>query len=222
MIDLFLRGGLAFMLPLLAASIVVVAIAIERGIRFRRLRLSYDAFLIEMRRQLHHHGVAAARQLAENTTGPVARVWREGLVAHRLPLPLVRERMEAVSLREVAGLERHIGHLSIIGQLAPLVGILGTVVGMIATFRVLEGGLGAGGGIEGELLVGGIWQALITTVGGLLVAIPALLAHHVLLGRVDQFSDEMEQSVADLVSCLIPLRARAAAPVRGESLMERK
>lgn len=220
MIELFLRGGLVFMLPLLGASIVVVAIAIERTIRFRRARLAYDPFLFEMRRVIHQQGVAAARHLAETTPGPVARVWREGLLAHRLPLPLIRERMEAIALQETARLERHLSHLSILGQVAPLVGILGTVWGMIATFRVLEGGLGAGGGIEGALLVGGIWQALITTVGGLVVAIPALLVHHWLCTRVDGFLEEMERSIADLVSCLIPSRVRAPGAGVSERVAE--
>ncbi len=211
---LFLSGGLFFMVPLLAASVAVVAIGIERTIRYRQAEVHYPAFLEELRDSMVSEGVVAARSLAAQYPGPVARVWQEGLGAYRLPFPLIRERMESAALEEVSRLERYLSHLALISQVAPLVGILGTVWGMIAAFRVVEGGLAIGDGIRGELLAGGIWQALVTTAAGLVVAIPATLLHHYFATRVERFSEALERSVADLVGCLVPLRT---APTRAQS-----
>ena len=209
MIDLFLRGGVVFMLPLLFASIAVIGIGIERCIRYRRASVDYLDFLEEIQETVRKQGAVAARSQAAGFPGPVARVWHEGLSVYRLPFPLVRERMESVAMEEISRLERHLAHLAVIGQVAPLVGILGTVWGMIASFQGVEGGLRLGGGIEGQLLAGGIWQALVTTAAGLIVAIPALLLHHYLRVRVDQFVEHLDRSTADLVASLVPLRSRS-------------
>ena len=130
MIELFMRGGMFFMVPLLGASVVVITLSVERFTRFRRAQVEYNAFLATMRRAMGEGGPTAAREVADDTPGPVARVWSEGLRGHRLPFPLIRERMESTALSELSRLEKHLHHLSIIGQLAPLVGILGTVWGI--------------------------------------------------------------------------------------------
>ncbi|MFQ5655500.1 MAG: MotA/TolQ/ExbB proton channel family protein, partial [Planctomycetota bacterium] len=87
-------------------------------------------------------------------------------------------------------------------------------------FRVVEGGLHLGQGIEGESRAGGIGQALVTTAAGLAVAIPATIIHHYLSSRVEEFVEALERSVADLVSCLVPLRSRSAEPRRRASVAE--
>ena len=206
MIDFFVRGGLAFMLPLLAASLLVVAIAIDRFRHLQRAYVDYDQFVGSVRGRLERGGLRPAIQEASDTPGPVARLWEEGLRMARLPFPLIRERMESVAVQELSRLERRMHWLSITGQLAPLIGILGTVWGMIGSFQVVEGGLALGRGIQGEVLAGGIWQALITTAAGLFVAIPASLVHHLLSQRVAGYVDNLDRSVADLIATLIPLR----------------
>ncbi|MCI0651883.1 MAG: MotA/TolQ/ExbB proton channel family protein [Planctomycetes bacterium] len=211
MIEIFVRGGLWFMLPLFAASIAVVALAIERYLHYRRAHTDYGDFFEEIERLIRDKGIGAARGYADAMPGPVARTWREGLDAARLPFPLLRERMEAAAIEELAELERHLPHLVVIAQVSPLIGILGTIWGMIQSFQGVELGLSQGIGVQSTIVAGGIWQALITTAAGLLVAIPAVLVHHYLQGRVDAISDQLERSVADLVRALIPLRAQAPA-----------
>lgn len=211
MIHIFLLGGLFFMLPLLAASIAVIAIAIERSMRYRQAHVDYEEFLDHFRQTIQEQGIRVAREEAADIPGPVARVWEEGLRAWRLPFPLIRERMESTALAEITRLERYLPILQTTAQVAPLVGILGTVWGMIGTFRVVQGGLALGEGVRGEMLAEGIWQALITTAAGLLVAIPALVLFHYLSGRVDRFIEALDRSVADLIGALIPLRARQSA-----------
>jgi len=218
--ELFFRGGAFFMLPLLGASIAVLGFSIERWLRYRKAWVEYDDFVEEVREAILSEGTARARQVADSIPGPVARVWSEGLQASRLPFPLIRERMEATALNEVSRLERHLPHIAIIGQLAPLVGILGTVWGMIVSFQVMERGLELGGTVDSQILAGGIWQALVTTAGGLVVAVPALILHHFLEARVDRFIDLLERSPADLIACLVPLRARAAGRARESHLAE--
>ena len=207
----FAGGGWLFMLPLLGASLAVIALSVERFVRFRQAEVDYDDFLDDIQRTLDTEGLAAARVSASETPGPVARVWSVGLRAHRLPFPLVREQMNAAAVAEIARLERHLPHLLVIAQVAPLIGILGTVAGMITSFQGIEGGLELGGGVSGGLLAGGIWKALITTATGLVVAIPALVLHHALQLRVDRFVEALERSGPDLVRCLVIVRAREAA-----------
>ena len=214
MIELFWRGGLFFMLPLLAASLGVVAIAIERFVRLRQAHVDYSEFLSSIQDALRRKGIRGARRVASGIPGPVAKIWEEGLGVARLPFPLIRERMESVAMAEISRLERHLHLLSVIAQVAPLIGILGTVWGMISSFRVVEGGLALGQGVRGEILAGGICQALITTAAGLLVAIPATLIHHFLRERVEGFVTAMERSIADLISCLVPFRSEGSKVTR--------
>ncbi|MEE2889264.1 MAG: MotA/TolQ/ExbB proton channel family protein [Planctomycetota bacterium] len=214
MIELFWVGGPFFMLPLLLGSVLVVTIAIERFLRFRRAEIDYDRFLVDMRSEMESDGVEAGIELAEETPGPIARAWSAGLSHHRLPLPILREKMDSVSIAEVQRLERFLPLVSVIAQVAPLIGILGTVWGMIGSFEGVAGGLSSGGGIDGELLASGIGQALVTTALGLAVAIPATLLHHWFSHRVDGFIDNLERSRSDLVEILTYIAGRKkVAPV---------
>lgn len=210
MLELFARGGWTFMLPLLIASITVIAITVERWLRFRRCEVDYDQFHDHVVTALRRSGPRAAQRAADEVPGPVARVWSVGLQAVRFPLPMLRERMEAAALVEVTRLERHVPWLGVIAQVAPLVGLLGTVWGMIVAFRGVEGGLVMGAGVQGEVLAAGIWKALITTAAGLTVAIPALLARHILERRIEGFLEVLERSGPDLQVALMERRAARA------------
>ncbi|MGE3164340.1 MAG: MotA/TolQ/ExbB proton channel family protein [Planctomycetota bacterium] len=213
MIELFLRGGLLFMVPLLAASVFVFAVVVERSLRFRRAHVDYGDFRDGIHEVLRAEGLRPAQEWARSVPGPVARLWDEGLAAARQPIPVVRERCESVARQELVRLERFLPTLSLIAQVAPLVGILGTVSGMIVAFQGVDGGLALGHGLRGEQLAGGIWKALVTTAAGLLVAIPASIAHHYLLGRVDRFVHDLELALADVT---VFLSAHRTVPTRSE------
>ena len=135
MIELFWVGGPFFMLPLLAGSVLVVTIAIERYRRFRRASVDYDWFLSEIRKAMLKDGPRAGIELADQFPGPIAAAWSAGLGAHRLPLPVLRERMDSVSIAEVQRLEKFLPIVGGIAQGASLIGILGTVWGMIVAFQ---------------------------------------------------------------------------------------
>ncbi|MEC9476495.1 MAG: MotA/TolQ/ExbB proton channel family protein [Planctomycetota bacterium] len=211
MIELFWVGGPFFMLPLLLGSVLVVTIAIERARRFRRVEINYDGFLSEMRETVRDDGISAGIELAEETPGPIAAAWTAGLQHHRVPLPILREKMDSVSIAEIQRLERFLPLVSVIAQVAPLIGILGTVWGMIGSFEGVAGGLARGSGVDGELLASGIGQALVTTALGLAVAIPATLLHHWFSHRVDRFIDDLERSRSDLIELLTTVVGRKKA-----------
>lgn len=213
MIDLFLRGGLLFMVPLLGASVFVFAVLGERLLRYRRAHVDYPSFREELLEVLREQGLRAGQQWVGDVPGPVARVWAEGLSATRQSVAIVRERCENAARQELVRLERFLPTLTLIAQVAPLVGILGTVSGMIVAFQGVEGGLTIGAGVRGEHLAGGIWKALITTATGLIVAIPASIAHHYLTARVEQFVNDLETSIADLT---VFLTASRATPARAD------
>lgn len=208
MIELFWVGGPFFMLPLLAGSVLVVTIAIERFRRFRRASVDYDWFLSEIRKAMLKDGPRAGIELADQFPGPIAAAWSAGLGAHRLPLPVLRERMDSVSIAEVQRLEKFLPIVGVIAQVAPLIGILGTVWGMISSFEGVAGGLASGIGIDGELLASGIGQALVTTAFGLAVAIPATLLHHWFSHRVDTFIADLDRSRSDLIEILSVIAPR--------------
>ena len=213
MIELILHGG-PFMVPLFIASVGVIAVAIERSVHYRRATVDGNTILVELETAIRDGGIDAARDVAEQIPGPAARVWSEGLAHSQLPLPLLRERLDGVASAEITRLERHLPPLEVVAQVAPLIGILGTVWGMVTAFGGVAGGLGQGIGVDGEQLTSGIAMALVTTGAGLAVAIPATVVHHYLRARVDRFIEQLEQTMRDFILTLStgasPKHAQAA------------
>ncbi len=214
MIQLFLQGGPLFMIPLFVASVGVITIGIERVIKYRRAEVDPEGFRAALQEELSQGGIAQARDYAESIPGPLARVWADGLAHTSLPVPLLRERLEGTAAREVARLEKHLSHLEVVAQVAPLVGILGTVWGMVTAFGGVAGGLAAGVGVDGERLTGGIAQALVTTGAGLAVAIPATILHHYLRGRVDRFVEDLEQVLREITVTVASSSSRTSSQRR--------
>lgn len=181
--EFFIKGG-PLMYPLLFCSVLTVAYAFERAWHFSRANLNKEAYE-QIHALLEKNQRTEALDLAEKTPGPVAAVLEEGL---RFSNEAKGKIKEAVALRGTAELERlnqHLHIIELIGRIAPLMGLLGTVLGMVEAFK---GVAAAGGAVEPGMLAGGIWEALITTVAGLCVAIPAMVIHHFLEDRVRKFS----------------------------------
>jgi biopolymer transport protein ExbB len=128
---------------------------------------------------------------------PAGRVARAGVEKRGRPRAEIREALEDAAERELAGLERRLGLLSVIAHVTPLIGLLGTVVGMIQAFMAIE--QEGGGPVNQAVLSGGIWQALLTTAAGLSVAIPVYLAHSLLEGRVARHAEDFERTATDVL-----------------------
>ena len=183
MFEIFLKGG-PLMYPLLICSMATVAYGIERIYHYSRAGNSKDA--PEKIHALIECGEAdRAQSLAEATPGPVAAVLAEGLRLRGGDTILMEEAISLAGGRELQRLNKNLHVLELIGRLAPLMGLLGTVMGMMEAFRQVAASKGA---VDPSLLAGGIWEALITTVAGLLVAIPAMVLHHFFEDRVKEFA----------------------------------
>jgi len=200
----YLIKGKWLMGPLLACSIIAIAVIIDR---IRAFRLA-DSDSFEMRRNvsglLEDHKIDEAIDECGNYHGPVAAVMLAGLDKLRRLSKLgrsnteieisVSKTMEDYAPHVLEPLEKRLNLLTLIGMVSPLLGMTGTVTGMIASF----GAISQAGGSQTEAAAVGISEALITTAAGLLIALPALVAHNLLAKRMDKFTLEIEETVIEL------------------------
>ncbi len=193
MLDLFFKGGWV-MYAILAASLLAVTIVVERLIFFARIR-SDDISLLNTVERAFGEGVAGVLDACGRYRGPVQRVVRASLEQWERGEERMQEAAAFEGNRVMDALERNLGGLSIIAQGAPLLGLLGTVIGMIQAFMRIEQ---AGGEVDVTSLAGGIWEALLTTAFGLIVAIVALFAFHYFEARVNRYVRLMQEAAERL------------------------
>ena len=202
MVELLISGG-PVMVPIGIASLIGVAVLLERAFSLRSSRVIPSSLVIEadelMRQERWGDVVAVARKHAS----PAARVILTALDARGLARSSIKERLEEVGRREAAELERYSAVLGTVASVAPLLGLLGTVWGMILTFEVIQS---QGMGVVANL-AGGISQALISTMAGLSVGIPALVAHRWVLARADRLVLGLEDMGSALLEHLSPAEA---------------
>jgi biopolymer transport protein ExbB len=190
--ELFAKGGPVVWI-LAAYSSIGVAIILERNILFLRLRQLPRSWLSRLDRLLEQ---ANAPELVADLKGPEARLIQAVVQANQegvRDLPGVGQRLRA---QEVQRMEFGLRTLGVLGNTAPLLGLLGTITGMIKAFMVIEQ---AGGKVDAQALAGGIWEAMITTGVGLAVAIPLLIMLHFLEGGVERRAQKMNQCLALLL-----------------------
>ncbi|MEC7948234.1 MAG: MotA/TolQ/ExbB proton channel family protein [Myxococcota bacterium] len=195
----FLGSGGPVMAPIGLASVVGLAVFLERAVALRRAGVVPADFAREAVELLRQGRPADALTAARKREAAAARVVATALEARGQTRPVIKERLEEVGRREAAELERNAPIIGTVASISPLMGLLGTVWGMIQTFEVIQT---QGVGVVGSL-AGGISQALITTMAGLSVGIPALIAYRWVLARVDALVLELEEvglEVLDLVA----------------------
>lgn len=195
----FLGNGGPIMVPIGLASVVGFAVFLERALALRRGRIVPSDFSREVVELLRQGRPADALTAARKREAAAARVAAIAIEARGQPRRVIKERLEEVGRREAADLERNAPIIGTVASVSPLMGLLGTVWGMIQTFEVIQT---QGVGVVGSL-AGGISQALITTMAGLSVGIPALIAYRWVLARVDALVLELEEvglEVLDLVA----------------------
>lgn len=197
MFELFAKGG-PLMYPLLFCSILTIAYGMERGFHYFRAGRGKDR-PEEIHQLIEKGQTDKALQLAEATPGPVAAVLAEGLRHTGAQADLLEEMISLAGFRELVRLNKHLHILELIGRIAPLLGLLGTVMGMVGAFRQVAAAKGA---VDPSLLAGGIWEALITTVAGLCVAIPALVLHHLYEDKVQGYAHLMKHYGTEAVKHL--------------------
>jgi biopolymer transport protein ExbB len=195
---LLVKGGpIAFLIFVL--GLISVFIFFERFFHFHRAQIDVPEFLRGIFNVLKRGNVMEAVSLCDETPGPVAQITRAAVIrCDKGEVEMDRAMLEA-SLTEVPRLERNLKLLASIVYLAPLLGLLGTVVGMIELFQQMEG---AGVFVKTETLAGGIWKALISTAAGLCVAIPAHGFYVYFQSRIEQFLLDMEKASLEVIHFL--------------------
>ncbi len=186
--QLFHDGGW-LMYVLAALGAVAVFIFVERFLAIRKA-IRYDRhFIGRIKENIYDGKINAALQLCRNTDSPIARMIEKGIERIGRPLNDINSSIENVANLEVSKLESGLPILATIAGGAPMIGFLGTVIGLVQTFMNLES---ATGGVDISLLSGGMYVAMITTVGGLIVGIPAYFGYNYLVARVEKVIFQME------------------------------
>jgi biopolymer transport protein ExbB len=186
--QLFLAGGF-LMWVLLVLGGVTVYIFVERFVAIRRASQWDMNFMNRIRDNIYDGRIGAAVELCKSTNTPVARMIMKGIDRIGRPMSDVQGAIENVANLEVAKLEKGLPWLASIAGGAPMIGFLGTVIGLVKTFFDMSA---AGGAVDMSLLADGMYMAMITTVGGLVVGIPAFFAYNYLVARIERLVFQME------------------------------
>lgn len=194
MLEFLVKGG-PVMVPIGLASVIGLAVFLERLWALRATRVAPRSHRVELVELARQERWADAVTLCRKNGSPLSRILEVCFLHQGEPRELVKELSEEVGRREAAELERYSGVVGVVAAVAPLLGLLGTVYGMILTFQVIEQ---QGMGVVASL-AGGISQALITTFAGLSVGIPALIGHRYLLARVDGLVMDMEEGTLEVL-----------------------
>lgn len=196
-LDFFKKGG-PFMWPLLLLSVLGVIFIIERLWAYHSVKMNTAEFTIGVKTRIQKGDVRAAIKLCESQKSPIAAVVKAGLLKYGRGREIVENAVATSAVVEASRLERGLAVLASVANIAPLLGFLGTVSGMIASFDVIaKQGLTDPGAVAG-----GISEALITTATGLVIAIPMLAAYNYFTGKVARFTLEMEESSNILLDLL--------------------
>ena len=204
MVDLFNDGGWA-MWPIAFLLVFGVAIALERLYTLSQAAIDAAGFFEQLEHTMRSGGVKQAAQLCSETRGPVASVLHTGLLRMHRGVDNVEKAIENAGAVQMAFLERGMVWLSTVANLAPMVGFLGTVSGMIGAFQAIK----VAGDVEPSLVAGGISEALITTAAGLVVGIIIQFCYNFFSSRIDKIIADMQEHAAGFIDVLIELELKA-------------
>lgn len=221
MIQVFLRGG-PVMWPILLCSVFAMAIVIEKIAHLSFIKMDSREFLSGVMQKIKRHQIKEALEECDKAPegkglsarvllalkviklqpGPIPNIIKAGVLKYDQPREKIKEAIEDASLYEVPKLEKNLSVLATLAHISPLLGLLGTVTGMVRCFQTVQLKAASFHPVSPGDLAGGIWEALITTVAGLIVAIPVYVAYNYLVNRVNSFILEMEKSATELVNFL--------------------
>ncbi len=208
LLELFLKGGIV-MWPILFCSLLAVSIIFERLYVLRKAKYDAKPLLLKLRSALSRNDLVGALNACAQSSASVPVVLRKGIASVEGGPEAVRATIESAGKEEVNRLENHLGILANIAGIGPMLGFLGTVVGMINAFRTIES---LGGNVNSGNLAGGIWEAMLSSAFGLVVGIPALGFYNYFVGRVTQITFSLEASADEFLGFLKPSAASAGEP----------
>ncbi|MBL6763427.1 MAG: MotA/TolQ/ExbB proton channel family protein [Verrucomicrobiae bacterium] len=185
---------------LIFTSAVALAVFLERMLHYHRAQINSLEFLDGVRNVLKQNNVVEGLSICDATPGPVARLVKAALLSRDRGREGIREALEEAGMQEVPKLEEKLNVMATIAQIAPLMGLLGTALGFMEIFEVMEE---QGQYAHASLMAGGVWKALIATALGLAVAIPAYVGYNYLVSRVNQIVLDMERASNEIVGLVL-------------------
>ncbi|OQY05935.1 MAG: flagellar motor protein MotA [Bacteroidetes bacterium 4572_117] len=200
----FIEGGAGFMSSVLLALILGLAVAIERIIYLNLASTNTKKLLISVENALDEGGVEAAKEVCRNTKGPVASIFYQGLDRADEGVEIVEKSVVSYGSVQMGLLEKGLTWLALFISLAPMLGFMGTVIGMIGAFDSIQ----AAGDISPALVAGGIKVALITTVSGLIVAIILQVFYNYIVSKIDSIVNQMEDASISLIDIFVKYNAK--------------
>jgi biopolymer transport protein ExbB len=210
--QLYAKGGVV-MYPLLVCAVLGLVLIVERMWTLARARVNTRRLMLDVTHALRTEGPDAALQLCQRARGPIAAIMHAGLLRASRGPEAVEKAITSAGAIEMAHLERGLLALASVSNVAPLLGFLGTVTGMIAAFAAIA----AAEQVSPRLVAKGIEEALITTAVGLIIAVPVSAFYSYFVLQIDRFVLEMEEASADLVDELLDMESpRGERPERGD------
>ena len=194
----FLEGGWGWMLPVLLCLILGLAIAIERILYLSLSTINTKKFMAKVEEALKNGGVEAAKELCRNTKGPIASIYYQGLDRYNQGLDAVEKSVVSYGSVQTGRMESGLSWIGLFIALSPMLGFMGTVVGMIGAFDAIQ----AAGDISPTLVAGGIKVALLTTLMGLIAAVILQLFYNYIIAKIDSIVNEMEDASIILMDML--------------------
>jgi biopolymer transport protein ExbB len=198
--QLYIKGGI-FMHPLLLCSVVGLVLSLERLWTLSRARSNTKKLMMDVIKAIRNEGTEAALAVCQNTRGPIAAVLHSGLLRAHRGAEAVEKAIGTSGAIEMAFLERGLTILASVSNVAPLLGFLGTVSGMISAFAAIA----AAEQVSAKLVAKGIEEALITTAAGLVIAVPISIFYSYFVVQIDRFVIEMEEASSELVDELLDI-----------------
>ena len=192
-------GGNIIMGTLGILSIYAIYILIERYSTIKKASIEDESFLKSIRNFVEHKDIQAAKTLCKNTDNPVSRMIEKGIDRIDKPMTDISAAIENQGKLEVYKMESNLANLATIAGAAPMIGFLGTVIGMIVAFHEMAS---AGGNIDVEMLSKGIYTAMVTTVGGLIVGIIAYISYNYLVSKIDKVIFQLEARTTEFLDLL--------------------
>lgn len=195
----FIEGGASFMGLVLLCLIFGLALAIERIIYLSLAQTNTEKLLVKVEEIVNSEGIEAAKDFCRDTRGPVASIFFQGLDRYDEGIEVVEKTIISYGSVQMSLLEKGLTWISLFISIAPMLGFMGTVIGMIAAFDSIQ----VAGEISASLVAGGIKIALITTVSGLIVAIILQIFYNYILTKIDSLVTDMEDSSISLMDIIV-------------------
>lgn len=190
------------MWPILFFSIFALAIIIEKLWHLNRIKIDSSKFLNNVLQNLKKNKLSEAMKICESVHSPIGHILKAGILKYDKGKTAIQEAMEDASLYQIPKLEKNLTALATIAHVSPLLGLLGTVTGMVRCFQAIQLKATSFSPVSPGELAGGIWEALLTTAFGLIVAIPTFIFYNYLVSRVNNVILEMEKASTELVNSL--------------------